>query len=244
MVRDRALCARCHGENDDTFHFCQWCAASSPVAHHKQEAGTLHVNIDALRTRFAQFTSAADSSASATRHDATALLFEQILMSRDSDDSQRMQTAQPSDIVGFLCWLGSCGTRRWTPVHALHSTAVGTSTLDSCSTKAGDCALHYAHDPMRINYVSKLSVSYERGMGIILDWSDNLRTGTPARGASVTSYMAIYREKHKTAGVTVKQAPALLSSHLRALIVPMRARLCCTEDPYTRVHFWHETSHR
>ena len=72
-------------------------------------------------------------------------------------------------------------------------------------------------------------------MGIILDWSDKLRTGTPARGASVTSYMVISREEHKTAGVTVKQAPALLSSHLRALVVPMRARLCCTEDPsYTR----------
>ena len=36
------------------------------------------------------------------------------------------------------------------------------------------------------------------------------------------------------AGVTVKQASALLSSHRQALVVPMRARLCCTEDPYTR----------
>ena len=51
-VRGRVLCSRCHGENDDTFYFCQWCAASPSVAHDKPEAGTLHVNMDALRTRF------------------------------------------------------------------------------------------------------------------------------------------------------------------------------------------------
>ena len=53
-VRGRVWCPRCHGENDDTFHFCQWCAASSSVVHDKAETGTLHVNMDAVRTRFAE----------------------------------------------------------------------------------------------------------------------------------------------------------------------------------------------
>ena len=147
--------------------------------------------------------------------------------------SQRVETAQPSDIVELLCWLDSCGPRRRTPVHALHFTAVGTSTLDSCSM-AGDCALRYAHDSLRANYVSKLSVFYERDLGIASDWSDILRPGNPARSALVTSHIAFSREEQKKVGVTAKQAPALLSNHLRALVVPMRARLCCTEDPYTR----------
>ena len=83
-ARGRFLCARGHGENDETFIFCQCCAASSSVAHNKPEAGRLHVNMDAVRTRFAQ-------SASATRRDAAALLFEQFLLSRASGDSQRVQ---------------------------------------------------------------------------------------------------------------------------------------------------------
>ena len=157
------------------------------------------------------------------------------MLSRASGGSQRVQTAQPSDIVEFLCWLDACWPRRRTPVHAVYCSAVGTSTLDTCSTKAGDCALRYAHESLRANYVYKLSVFYERDLGIVSDWSDNLRTGNPARSALVTSYMAFSREEQKRAGVRVKQAPALLSSHLRALIIPMRARLCCTEDPYTRV---------
>ena len=118
-VRGRVVCARCHDENDDTFYFCQWCAPSSSVSQDKSEAGTLNVNMDAVRTRFTQFTTAANSSASAARRDATALLFEQFLLSRASGGSQRVQTAQPSDIVEFLCWLDACGPRRRTPVHAV-----------------------------------------------------------------------------------------------------------------------------
>ena len=88
--------------------------------------------------------------------------------------------------------------------------------------------------PLAANYVSKLSVFYERDLRIVSDWSNNLRTENSARSALVTSYMVFPQEKHKKAGVTVKQVPTFLSSHLRALVVPMRARLCCTEDPYTR----------
>ena len=217
------LRARCHGENDDILYFFQWCAASSSIALGTPEAGTLHVNMDVVRTRFAQFTSATDASASSTRRRAKALLFEQFLVSRAG--SQRVQTAQPSDIFEILCWLDFCGPRRRTPVHALHCTAVGTSTLGSCSTMAGDCALRYAHEFLRANYVSKLSVFYERDLGIVSDLRDNVGTGNPERSALVTSYMAFSREEQNKAGVTVKKAPALLSSHLRALVVPMRARL-------------------
>ena len=109
------------------------------------------------------------------------------------------------------------------------------STLDCCSTKTGDCVLRYAHESLRANYVFKLSIFYESDMGIVWYRSDNLRTGNHARSALVTSYTVFSREeKKKKAGVTVKQAPALLSSHLRVLVVPMGARLCCTEDTYTR----------
>ena len=42
-------------------------------------------------------------------------------------------------------------------------------------------------------------------------------------------------EEPKKAGVSVKQALALLSRHLRAWVVPIRARQCYTDDPYERV---------
>ena len=130
--------------------------------------------------RFTQFTTAANASASsAARRDATTLLFEQFLLSRACGGSQRVQTAQPSDIVELLCWLDACGPRRRTPVHALRYSAVGTLTLDTCSTKAGDCALRYAHESLRANYVSKISVFYERNLRIVSDWSDNLVRITP-----------------------------------------------------------------
>ena len=57
---------------------------------------------------------------------------------------------------------------------------------------------------LAVNYVSKLSVFYERDLGIVSDWSNNLRTENSVRSASVTSYIVFSQEKQKKAGVTVK----------------------------------------
>ena len=67
------------------------------------------------------------------------------------------------------------------------------------------------------------------------DWSDALRIGNPIRSDLVTQYMTFTREEQKKAGVAVKQAPAVLPSHLHTIVSPLRARLQCTSDPYTRV---------
>ena len=48
--------------------------------------------------------------------------------------------------------------------------------------------------------------------------------------------MAFSREEQEKDGVTVKQVPALFSSHLRVLVVPMRARACAVRKTlYERV---------
>ena len=99
----------------------------------------------------------------------------------------------------------------------------------------GECAKRYAHDSLRTNYVSKLAVAYERDSGITTDWSDALRIGNPIRSDLVIQYMTFTREEQKKAGVAVKQAPAVLLSHLHTIVSPLRARLQCTSDPYTRV---------
>ena len=57
----------------------------------------------------------------------------------------------------------------------------------------------------------------------------------PIRSDLVTQYMTFTREEQKKAGVAVKQAPAVLPSHLHTIVSPLRARLQCTSDPYTRV---------
>ena len=80
-----------------------------------------------------------------------------------------MGMAQPNDVVIFLCWLDSCSEKRHTAVHARDSEAVGTSELSNCSTTEEGCALRYAHDSLRTNYVSKLAMAYERDLGVTHD---------------------------------------------------------------------------
>ena len=78
-------------------------------------------------------------------------------------------------------------------------------------------------------------MAYERDFGITADWSDALRIGNPIRRGLVTQYMTFARGEQKKAGVAVKQAPAVLPNHLHTIVFPLRTRLQCTSDPYTRV---------
>ena len=81
----------------------------------------------------------------------------------------------------------------------------------------------------------KLAFAYERDLGITADWGDVLRIGNPIRSDLVAQYLAFTREEQKKAGVAVKQAPAVLPSHLHAIVSPLRARLRCISDRYTCV---------
>ena len=76
---------------------------------------------------------------------------------------------------------------------------------------------------------------YERDLGITSAWNDNLRVGNPVRSDLVVQYMTFTREEQKKAGVLVKQAPALLDSHLNEIITPMRTRMHCTSNTTERV---------
>ena len=144
-----------------------------------------------------------------------------------------MATAQPRDIVQFLFWL-TCSNRRRTVVHAMHCTQVGTAELSDCSSQPGECTKRYAHDFLRTNYVSKLTVAYERDLGMTIDWSDDLRISNLIRSDLVTQCMPFTRGEQKKAGVAIKQAPGVLPSHRHTIVSPLRARLQCTSDPYTR----------
>ena len=148
-----------------------------------------------------------------------------------------MVMAQFNDVVTFLCWLATCSEKRRTAVHTRDCEAVGTSELSNCSTTEERCTLRYAHDSLRTNYVSKLAMAYERDLGVTHDWNSALRTGNPVRSDLVTQYMAFIREEQKQAGVEVSQAPAMLHSHLTAIITHMTLRIRCTQDPYDRIVF-------
>ena len=155
-----------------------------------------------------------DAKASQKSTSATSVKFGKFLASRTSGRILTMQEARPEDVVQYLCWLDTCGPLRRTIVHALHCEAVGTSSLLGCSTQ-GECHRRYAHESMRTNHVSKLAMVYEKELGITFDWNNVHKTGNPVRSDLVTQYMAIKTETQKRAGVLVKQAPAMLSSHLR-----------------------------
>ena len=78
-------------------------------------------------------------------------------------------------------------------------------------------------------------MAYERDLGVTHDWNSALRTGDPVRSDLVTQYMTFIREEQKKAGVEVSQAPAMLHSHLAAIIERMILRIRCTQDSYGRI---------
>lgn len=153
------------------------------------------------------------------------------MTSRDLGSSRRIQIAQPLDINAFLCWLDACEKYRRTVVYAMRCEAVGTTSLTSCSTKPRSCSLRYAHESLRTNYVSRLSIFYERDLGILSAWKDTLRTGNPVRSDLDSQYMALTREWE--AGVAVKQAPALPNNLLRKSS-PTCALVCAVAPAHWR----------
>ena len=234
-TRGRVLCSKCHGENDDAFPFCQWCAAPSTYGSKDSDTALLCIDEYAIEKIFAQFTKAVAGKPSTRRRDSASLLFERFLQSRVAGGPAHMGMAQPNDVVTFLCWLDSCSEKRRTAVHARDCEAVGTcAELLNCSTTEEGCTLRHAHDSLRTNYVSKLAMAYERDLGVTHDCNSALRTGSPVRSDLVTQYMAFIMEEQKKAGVEVSQAPAMLHSHLAAIIAPMTLHLRCTQDPYDR----------
>ena len=234
-TRGSVICSKRHGENDDAFYFCQWCAA--PSTYGSKDSGTALLCIDeyAIEQRFAQFTKAVAWKPYTRRRDSASLLFERFLQSRVAGGPEHMVMAQPNDVVTFLCWLDSCSEKRRTAVYARDYEAVGASGLSNCSTTEERCTLRYAHDSLRTNYVSNLAMAYERDLGVTHDWNSALMTGNPVRSDLVTQYMAFVREEQKKAGVEVSQAPAMLDSHLTAIIAHMTFCIRCTQDPYDRI---------
>ena len=117
-------------------------------------------------------------------------LFTKFLASR-ANGALPIERAQPKDVVEFLCWLDSSGTRRRTVVHARTCEAIGTKDLASCSTAEGECNLRYAVDLLRTNHVSKLSMVFEKELGVVIPWSSTLRIGNPVRSELVAQYLSL-----------------------------------------------------
>lgn len=234
-VRARVLCQRCLGENDETFHYCQWCAQARSTTTGLNQEAPIPIDEVAIAKRRSQFRKALVNKASQKSRSATMELFSKFLASRKTGRVVLLEEAQPQDVIDFLCWLDSCGTRRRTIVHARDCHAVGTLSLSACSTEKGECGRRYAHDSLRTNHVSKLAVGFEKELGMLTDWSNSLKAGNPVRSEPVTQYMAFTTGEQKLAGVLVKQAPALLRSHLTSILRPMQVRLRSTGSLIERI---------
>jgi len=195
----------------------------------------LHIDEDAIEKRYNEFKEETAGTASMKSRCATTLLYTKFLKSRKTGRSVEMGESQPRDVVDYLCWLDSCSKRRRTVVHARDCTAVGTSSLEECSTEKGACTKRYAHDSLRTNHVSKLAVAFEKEMGCTHDWDSQRRTGNPVRSELVAQYMRFTTRQQKRAGVLVKQAPAILRSHLHQMIVPMRIEIDVTTSKMNKV---------
>ena len=120
VARGRVLCPECHGEKDDMFHFCRWCATPCTCYTISAKGAALSIDEAALGARYTQFTTFLENKASTVRKEAATTLLEQIFTSRTTGGAVCLTTAQPRDFVQFLCWLDSCSNRRRT-CHALYT---------------------------------------------------------------------------------------------------------------------------
>ena len=127
---------------------------------------------------------------------------------------------QTGGVVAPLCWLDSCSEERRTVAHIRDCEAVSTFELLNCPTAEGGCTLRYAHDSLRTNYISKLTMAYQRDLGVTHDRNGTHRTGNSIRSDVDTQYMTFVREEHGKAGAKVPQAPARLCSHFAAITAP------------------------
>lgn len=234
-VRARVLCPVCLGQNDEHFRFCQHCGQEGVTEFTPNIGAPLEVDEHAITERYLEFRETWEAKASQRSRCAARILFEKFLQSRKTGRKVDIAEAHPKDIVEYLCWQDACGAKRRTIVHALHCEAVGTADLSACSTKQGECNRRFAYGSMRTNQVSKLAVVFEKELGVASDWNPTLKAGNPVRSDLVGQYMAFKTEQQKRAGVLVKQAPALLSSHLVRIVELMQMRLRSTFCSYERV---------
>ena len=92
-------------------------------------AGGARLSIDeaALGSRYTQSTTSLDNKTPTVRREAATTLLGQFLTSQTTGGAAGIATANPRDIVQFLCWLNSYSIRRRTVVHAMDCTQVGTA---------------------------------------------------------------------------------------------------------------------
>ena len=91
-IRGRALCSKRHGENDDAFHFYQWCTAPSTYGSKDSDTALLCIDESAINQQFVQFTKAVANKPPTRHRDAASLLFECFSQSRVAGSTALMTT--------------------------------------------------------------------------------------------------------------------------------------------------------
>ncbi|CAN0238433.1 unnamed protein product [Ectocarpus sp. 4 AP-2014] len=199
-VRAQVLCSACLGENDGRFSFCQWCGVGRVRLDTQQRNPPLIVDEQAIMTRFSEFKKMWEKKRHKYVEPQLAHNLEKILVSRE-ERLVAFEEACPEDVVQFLCWLDTCGTRRRTVVHARHCQAIGTSDLERCSTAKGECNRRYAHESMRTNHVSKLAIVLEeKKLGVTGDWNNVLKARNPVRSDPLHSTWRSRRNSKREQG--------------------------------------------
>ena len=87
---------KCHGENNDAFHFCQWCVAPSTYDSRDSDTALRCIHECTIEQRFAQVTKAVAGKPSTRRRNSSSLLFGRFLQSRVAGGPAHMATANPT----------------------------------------------------------------------------------------------------------------------------------------------------
>ena len=108
VARGRVLCPECHGENNDMFHFCQWCATPSTCYSISAQGARLSIDEAALGARYTQFTTSLENKTSTVRREAATTLLGQFLSSRTTGAAP-LVWRRPSRGISYSFCAG------WTP---------------------------------------------------------------------------------------------------------------------------------
>ena len=113
-------------------------------------------------------------------------------------------------------------------MHALHCHAVGSSSLKSCSTSRGVWTRFGLITCPNSPWCTRQTLaSWVAG-------ATHCTSATLCRAPLLRNISISLEKSKKKARVAVRQAPALLHSHLQAIIGPMRQRLRISPDPFER----------
>ena len=184
-----------------------------------------------LQERVAEVLEALVGKVSHQRKCRVAAKIDAFLRARTSNEKGCM-TATDVDVFEWLCSLDSHGNGTKLE-HVVTCSGVGSDSSAQCGS-GNKCKKRYAAASLDKGQVSKLKCAMIEQLGKHSDWDPVEQRRNPVASPLVWGYLANAQEEQRRGGVSMKQAPPLVASQLRRLVVDMRQRVATLQTEAER----------